>query len=146
MTYGVVIFGDLSLHTMVRSGQTSQRAFLRFGQSPTKISDLSVVVIGHLHPDDVSDLPGISTASNEQRQAPLPIVGPSGNESAPDFVTFPVFRFTDGAFQVFGGALGGPSADGGGGRAATKSPNGLRMFAWCVQKRQELRCAALYSV
>jgi ribonuclease BN (tRNA processing enzyme) len=88
---------------------------LRFGQSRAKISDLSVVVIGHLHPDHVSDLRAFPRPSNQQRQAPSPIVGPSGNESAPDFVTFPAFRFTDGAFPVLGAALGGPSADGGGG-------------------------------
>ncbi|MGZ5091779.1 MAG: hypothetical protein ACXWIP_11325 [Burkholderiales bacterium] len=34
-------------------------AFLRFGQAQAKHSDLSLVAISHLHPDDVSDLPAL---------------------------------------------------------------------------------------
>src|SRR6185436_13248269 len=63
-------------------------AFLRFGQSQAKLSDLSLVAISHLHPDHVSDLPALLWLSNLPLRTPLPILGPSGNDAAPDFATF----------------------------------------------------------
>jgi ribonuclease BN (tRNA processing enzyme) len=64
-------------------------AFLRFGQSQAKLSDLSLVAISHLHPDHVSDLPALLWLSHQVRKDPLPIVGPSGNEVAPSFSDVP---------------------------------------------------------
>jgi len=63
-------------------------AFLRFGQSQAKISDLSLVAISHLHPDHVSDLPALLWLSNFTRKEPLPIAGPSGNDLVSGFPTF----------------------------------------------------------
>jgi ribonuclease BN (tRNA processing enzyme) len=63
-------------------------AFLRFGQSQAKLSDLSLVAISHLHPDHVSDLPALLWLSDQVRKESLTIVGPSGNETAPSFSTF----------------------------------------------------------
>ena len=93
-------------------------AFLRFGQSRAKISDLALVAISHLHPDHVSDLPAFLWLSHTTRTEPLPIIGPSagkgtpgptGNDVAPDFRTFlsRLFDEKSGAFQVLGGTLGG---------------------------------------
>jgi ribonuclease BN (tRNA processing enzyme) len=93
-------------------------AYLRFGQSRAKTSDLALVAISHLHPDHVSDLPAFLWLSKQIRTEPLPIVGPSagkgvagpaGNDVAPDFPTFlsRLFDEKTGAFQVLGGALGG---------------------------------------
>src|SRR5262245_35689154 len=93
-------------------------AYLRFGQSGAKTSDLALVAISHLHPDHVSDLPAFLWLSRTIRTEPLPIVGPSagkgaagptGNDVAPDFQTFlsRLFDEKSGAFQVLGGALGG---------------------------------------
>jgi ribonuclease BN (tRNA processing enzyme) len=93
-------------------------AFLRFGQSQAKLSDLALIAISHLHPDHVSDLPALLWLSQQQRQQPLPILGPSagkgisgpaGNDVAPDFQTFlaRLFDERNGAFQVMGGTLGG---------------------------------------
>lgn len=93
-------------------------AFLRFGQSGAKTSDLALVAISHLHPDHVSDLPAFLWLSHTVRTDPLPIVGPSagkgaagpaGNDVAPDFRTFlsRLFDEKSGAFQVLGGVLGG---------------------------------------
>ena len=93
-------------------------AYLRFGQSRAKTSDLALVAISHLHPDHVSDLPAFLWLSNQVRTEPLPIVGPSGgkgvagpagNDVAPDFPTFlaRLFDEKNGAFQVLGGTLGG---------------------------------------
>src|ERR1041384_3966992 len=55
-------------------------AYLRFGQSRAKTSDLALVAISHLHPDHVSDLPAFLGLSNQVRTEPLPIVGPSGGK------------------------------------------------------------------
>ena len=63
-------------------------AFLRFGQSRARLADLSLVAISHLHPDHVSDLPALLWLSSFSRREPLPIVGPSGNQAAPDFPEF----------------------------------------------------------
>lgn len=69
-------------------------AYLRFGQSQAKLSDLALVAISHLHPDHVSDLPALLWLSHQVRKEPLPIIGPSagkgvagpaGNDVAPDF-------------------------------------------------------------
>src|SRR5271170_1802072 len=93
-------------------------AYLRFGQSRAKTSDLALVAISHLHPDHVSDLPAFLWLSKQVRTEPMPIVGPSagkgvagptGNDVAPDFPTFlsRLFDEKTGAFQVLGGTLGG---------------------------------------
>jgi ribonuclease BN (tRNA processing enzyme) len=93
-------------------------AYLRFGQSQAKLSDLALVAVSHLHPDHVSDLPALLWLSAQLRKEPLPIVGPSagkgvagpgGNDVAPDFPTFLARLFDEksGAFQVMGGTLGG---------------------------------------
>jgi ribonuclease BN (tRNA processing enzyme) len=83
-------------------------AYLRFGQSKAKLSDLALLAVSHLHPDHVSDLPALLWLSHQQRKE-LRIVGPSGNDAAPDFPTFLARLFDEksGAFQVMGGALGG---------------------------------------
>ena len=92
-------------------------AYVRFGQSQAKTSDLALVAISHLHPDHVSDLPAFLWLSHQVRNEPMPIVGPSGNsvagpaanDIAPDFPTFLARLFDDknGAFPAMGGTLGG---------------------------------------
>lgn len=92
-------------------------AFLRFGQAQAKLDDLSLLAISHLHPDHVSDLPAFLWLSHQARKQPLPIVGPSGNEVAPDFSTFlsRLFDEKSGAFQVLGPVLGAAQGKTGGG-------------------------------
>jgi ribonuclease BN (tRNA processing enzyme) len=92
-------------------------AFLRFGQTQAKLSDLSLVAINHLHPDHVSDLPALLWLSNQIRKEPLPIVGPSGNDVAPSFPMFlsRLFDEKSGAFQLLGPTLGAPKGKTGGG-------------------------------
>ena len=98
-------------------------AYLRFGQSGAKLSDLALVAISHLHPDHVSDLPALLWLSHAVRKEPLPIVGPSagkgvagpaGNDLAPDFPTFlaRLFDEKNGAFQVMGATLGAAQGNG----------------------------------
>jgi ribonuclease BN (tRNA processing enzyme) len=85
----------------------------RFGQTQAKLNDLSLVAVSHLHPDHISDLPAFLWLSHEIRQQPLAIVGPSGNDAAPDFSTFLVRLFDErtGAFPVLGATLGGKRRD-----------------------------------
>src|SRR5687768_5317019 len=92
-------------------------AFLRFGQAQAKLSDLSLVAISHLQPDHVSDLPALLWLSNLTRKEPLPIVGPSGNDLAPEFPTFlsRLFDPKNGASPVLGTTLIGPPVAGLGG-------------------------------
>jgi ribonuclease BN (tRNA processing enzyme) len=98
-------------------------AYLRFGQSGAKLSDLALIAISHLHPDHVSDLPALLWLSHQVRKEPLPIVGPSagtglsgpaGNDVAPDFPTFLARMFDEknGAFQVMGATLGASKGNG----------------------------------
>jgi ribonuclease BN (tRNA processing enzyme) len=88
---------------------TGGGAFFRFGQSQAKLSDLALVGVTHLHPDHVSDLPALLWTSQAIRKDPLPIFGPSGSPTAPDFAIFlnRLFDEKTGAFQVLGPALGG---------------------------------------
>ena len=92
-------------------------AFGRFGQAEAKMSDLAMVAVSHLHPDHVSDLPALLWLSQQSRNDPLPIVGPSGNDAAPDFATFlsRLFDEKTGAFQVLGPVLGAKLGTSGGG-------------------------------
>src|ERR1051325_4132323 len=63
-------------------------AYVRFGQSQAKFSDLSMILVSHLHPDHSSDIPGILWSGRNTRNDTMPIVGPSGNEAAPAFNIF----------------------------------------------------------
>jgi ribonuclease BN (tRNA processing enzyme) len=90
-------------------------AYLRFGQSGAKLDDLAMVGISHLHPDHVSDLPAFFWTNIPARKNTLPIVGPSGNDVAPDFAVFlsRLFDPKTGAFEVLGPVLGATPANGG---------------------------------
>jgi len=65
-------------------------AYVRFGQAQAKFSDLSMILVSHLHPDHSSDLPGVLWSGRNTRNDTLPIAGPSVNDAAPalnDFLT-----------------------------------------------------------
>lgn len=126
-------------------------AYLRFGQSRAKTSDLALAAISHLHPDHVSDLPAFLWLSHTVRTEPLPIVGPSagtgaagptGNDVAPDFQTFlsRLFDEKSGAFQVLGGVLGGK---GNGVRLNVRTINVLTAEAATAFEGQGLKVTAL---
>ena len=76
----------------------------RFAQSGAKFSDLSMVLVSHLHPDHISDLPAVLWSGRQTRGDSLPLIGPSGNNAAPSFSTFlgRLFDAKNGAFQVLG--------------------------------------------
>jgi ribonuclease BN (tRNA processing enzyme) len=82
-------------------------AYGRFAQSGAKFSDLDLMLVSHLHPDHISDLPAVIWSGRQTRKDTLSIYGPSGDAAAPSFTTF-VDRLFDpktGAFQVLGPVL-----------------------------------------
>lgn len=83
-------------------------AFLRFGEARASLATLSLLGLSHFHPDHASDLPALLWLSDTSREAPLPIVGPSGNAVFPslDELLDRLFDAEDGAFRVLGGLLG----------------------------------------
>ena len=88
-------------------------ALARFGQTRAKIGEVSLLAVSHLHPDHISDLPAFLWLSHEVRKEPLRVIGPSGNEAAPDFATFlaRLFDEKNGAFPMLGATLGGMRRD-----------------------------------
>ncbi len=84
--------------------------FLRFGEAGARLQDLSLLAISHLHPDHVSDLPALLWLSDQARQQPLAIAGPSGGGAFPPFDGFlaRLFERESGAFPVLAGTLGQP--------------------------------------
>jgi ribonuclease BN (tRNA processing enzyme) len=82
-------------------------SYVRFGQAQAKFSDLSMILVSHLHPDHVSDLPGILWSGRMTRSDSLPVIGPSGNDAAPSFSAFLERQFDpkSGAFEVLGSTM-----------------------------------------
>jgi ribonuclease BN (tRNA processing enzyme) len=82
--------------------------FLRFGEAGARLDDLSLLAISHLHPDHVTDLPGLLWLSDAARSRPLPLVGPPSGGIFPDIATFVdrLFAPGSGAFPALGGTLG----------------------------------------
>jgi ribonuclease BN (tRNA processing enzyme) len=83
-------------------------AYVRFGQAGAKFSDLSMILVSHLHPDHISDLPGVLWSGRNTRNDTLPIFGPSGDEAAPSFSEFlsRLFDPKTGAFEVLSSVMG----------------------------------------
>jgi len=89
--------------------------YARFGQSQAKFSDLSMILVSHLHPDHISDLPAVLWSGRQTRSGSLPVIGPSGNNAAPSISTFLSREFDpkDGAFQILGPIMASGTADSG---------------------------------
>jgi ribonuclease BN (tRNA processing enzyme) len=88
--------------------------FLRFGEAGARLADLEALAISHLHPDHVSDLPGLLWLSETVRERPLTLVGPSAGGVFPDMEAFVsrLFDSNNGAFPILGGTLGDPGRRG----------------------------------
>ncbi|HEX5280462.1 MAG TPA: MBL fold metallo-hydrolase [Micropepsaceae bacterium] len=86
---------------------TGGGSYGRFAQSGARFQDISLVLISHLHPDHVSDLPAVMWSARQTRRDALPVFGPTGDEAAPAFTTF-VSRLFDpktGAYEVLGSVM-----------------------------------------
>lgn len=81
--------------------------FLRFGEAGARLQDLSLLAISHVHPDHVSDVPALLWLSEQARQQPLKVAGPSGAGAFPSVETFMtrLFDAGSGVFPALGGTL-----------------------------------------
>ncbi len=69
---------------------------LRFGESGAQMSQVDAFLFSHFHVDHSSDFPAIIFSSwFEDRNRPLPIYGPSGNEYMPSTTEFVHDLFSD---------------------------------------------------
>ena len=75
-----------SKHTVDCAGGGSA---LRFGESGAKMSQLDVILFTHFHVDHSADFPSLIFSSwFEERDYPLPVYGPTGNNEFPSTVDF----------------------------------------------------------
>src|SRR5271168_1131274 len=69
---------------------------LRFGESGAQMSQVDVFLFSHFHVDHSSDFPALIFSSwFEDRNRPLPVYGPSGNEYMPSTTEFVADLFSD---------------------------------------------------
>lgn len=62
---------------------------LRFGESGANVADLDMILFTHFHIDHSADFPAIIKSSFfENRERPLPIYGPGGNDYLPSATQF----------------------------------------------------------
>jgi ribonuclease BN (tRNA processing enzyme) len=84
--------------------------FLRFGEAGARIEDLALVAVSHLHADHVADLPALLKGGYfADREASLPLVGPTGNERFPTMQAHvqALLDPASGAFRYLSGYLDG---------------------------------------
>jgi ribonuclease BN (tRNA processing enzyme) len=75
---------------------------LRFGESNAQMSQLDVILFSHFHVDHSGDFPALIKSSwFEDRNRPLPVYGPPGNEFMPSTTEFvdDLFGEQHGAFR-----------------------------------------------
>ncbi|MDZ4307019.1 MBL fold metallo-hydrolase [Allopontixanthobacter sp.] len=85
-------------------------AFVRYGESGAKFTDHQAILITHFHADHVADLDAILNSGGfANRAAPLPIVGPSGDDLFPGIKSHLTALFDEqtGAFRYLSGYLDG---------------------------------------
>jgi ribonuclease BN (tRNA processing enzyme) len=83
---------------------------LRFGQSGAHVAQLDAIVFTHLHIDHSADFPALIKSSYfEERQLPLPVYGPVGNEWFPSTTQFlaDLFDRKRGAYRYLAAFLAG---------------------------------------
>jgi len=83
---------------------------LRFGQAGAHVAQLDVVLFTHLHIDHSADFPALIKSSYfEEREPPLPVYGPPGNENFPSTTEFvaDLFDSKRGAYRYLADFLAG---------------------------------------
>ena len=83
---------------------------LRFGQAGAHVAQLDAVLFTHLHIDHSADFPALIMSSYfEERERPLPVYGPPGNESFPSTTEFvaDLFDGKRGAYRYLADFLAG---------------------------------------
>lgn len=85
-------------------------AYLRFGQSGSKLEDLDFLGITHFHTDHVADLPALLKGGYFfNRQDPLDIAGPQAGSAFPSLSGYmdALFNSKDGAYAYLNGLYDG---------------------------------------
>jgi len=81
-----LVWQDGQARVLVDAGGGSA---LRFGESGAKMSQLDVILFTHYHIDHSADFPSLVFSSwFEERDRPLPVYGPAGNNDFPSTVDF----------------------------------------------------------
>jgi ribonuclease BN (tRNA processing enzyme) len=82
---------------------------VRFGESGAHVADLDLILLTHLHVDHAGDLPALVKSSYfEDRQRPLPVLGPGAGGLFPSTTDFLLRLFGKaGAFAYLGEYLAG---------------------------------------
>lgn len=100
-----LVWRDGRARVLVDSGGGSA---LRFGQSGARVADLDLVLFTHLHVDHAADFPALVKSSFfEDRDRPLPVLGPGGNRLFPPLPEFvrALLGAEAGAFRYLGDFL-----------------------------------------
>ena len=104
---GYVLWIDGQARLLVDAGGG---VFLRFGEAKAQFETLNAIAITHLHADHVADLIALlKSGFFTERKAPLPIIGPSGNEAFPGMTEYmkDLFDPKRGAYRYLAGYLDG---------------------------------------
>src|SRR5690242_11372184 len=88
-----LVWQDARPRILIDSGGGSA---LRFGQTGAHVAQLNAVLFTHLHIDHSADFPALIKSSYfEERQVPLPVYGPPGNQNFPSTTEFVAGLFDD---------------------------------------------------
>lgn len=85
-------------------------SFVRYGQANIRFIDHEAILITHFHGDHVGDLAAILNSGGfAKRGAPLPVIGPAGNEAFPGVAEHlrALFDEKTGAYRYLSGFLDG---------------------------------------
>jgi ribonuclease BN (tRNA processing enzyme) len=100
-----LVWQDGQARILIDSGGGSA---LRFGQAGAHVAQLDAILFTHLHIDHSADFPALIKSSYfEERQRPLLVYGPPGNESFPATTAFvaDLFDRKRGAYRYLGDFL-----------------------------------------
>lgn len=102
-----LVWQDARPRILIDSGGGSA---LRFGQAGAHVAQLDAVLFTHLHIDHSADFPALIKSSYfEERERPLPVYGPPGNQNFPSTTEFvaDLFDAKRGAYRYLGEFLAG---------------------------------------
>ena len=114
---------------------TAPGASVRFDEIGARFEDLDAIVLTHLHADHSADFPSfIDGGRFLERDRPLTVLGPEGDETFPDTKTFAARMIgPNGAFPHLADSLG------------RKPGSGYRLRVWNVPARGRQRWAGFGS-
>lgn len=102
-----LVWQDARPRILIDSGGGSA---LRFGEAGAHVAQLDAVLFTHLHIDHSADFPALIKSSYfEERELPLPVYGPPGNENFPSTTEFVASLFDGkrGAYRYLAEFLAG---------------------------------------